>query len=924
MPLLGTKLRVPTPRRQLVARARLVDRLRVAPTAMPRLVLVCAPAGCGKTTVLTQWLAPYAADAAGGADATGLRVAWLSLDERDADLQEFLTHVIAALRTTGPDLGADALARLEANRPVDDVLVSLVNDLETSAQPTVLALDDYHVADAPEVHEAVNFLLDNLPPQVSLAMTTRADPPLPLARLRARGELLELRGADLRFTVTEAEAFLNDVMGLRLEHDQVAALEARTEGWVAGLQLAALSARGHAGRDDVGDFLEAFTGSHRFVLDYLVDEVLQSQPPEVREFLLDTSVLAQLSGPLCDTLTGGDDGARMLESLERANLFLVPLDDHREWYRYHHLFAASLRAQLAASSPDRVRALHAAAARWYADEGTLDEAVPHALAGDDEELAADLVELALPGLRQHRRDRRLRDWVLAVPQDVAARRPVLAVAFAWTRLLAGDLDGLAPWLDAAQATLDGYSDGITGRLAPRAAAALGEAVAQHLDELLGLPAWIEVYRASVAQARADLSGTAHHAGLARSLARPDDHVVRGAADGFLGLAAWGAGDLVEAVDTFSDAARSLHLAGNLTDEVGMSVVLAAMWQGRGRPDEARRVCERALTQVQGLSGPVLSSAGDVHVALADTLRESGDLGAATAHLETARSLGEHASLLENRHRWSAVAAGVARARGDLDEAVALLDRAEADYLPGFFPDLRPVAAQRARVWIAQGRLADATSWADRHHLGPDDEVGYLAEFAQLTLARLLVAHARAGDLHRATEAIGLLDRVLADARAKGRDGSVVEALAVRALAHRASGDLESAVADLAGSLVLGIPPGFRRVFLDEGAPMTELLRVVAGRTDVTGSEQAAILLEAPAAPGPASTLDVVAMPAEPLSERELDVLRLLATDLTGPEIARTLFVAVNTLRTHTKHIFTKLEVNTRRSAVRRASELGLL
>jgi len=335
---------------------------------MPRLVLVSVPAGFGKTTLLTQWLTSKHVNRPG----VPRHVAWLPLDEGDSDPARFLTHVVSALRATNPDVGADALALLESDRATPtDVLVSLVNDLDTAAEATVLALNDYHVIDAAAVHDAVTFLLDNLPPQVTVAITTRADPPLPLSRLRARGELLELRASDLRFTADEADTFLTQVMGLELEQAQVAALEARTEGWAAGLQLAALSARGRTGGGDVGEFVDAFTGSHRFILDYLLDEVLRSQPDDVRAFLLDTSVLQELTGPLCDAVTGRSDGQRMLDTLERSNLFVVPLDDQRQWFRYHHLFGDALQAQLTSSDPDRPAGLHRSAARWYAERAGL-------------------------------------------------------------------------------------------------------------------------------------------------------------------------------------------------------------------------------------------------------------------------------------------------------------------------------------------------------------------------------------------------------------------------------------------------------------------------------------------------------------------------------------------------------------------------
>jgi LuxR family maltose regulon positive regulatory protein len=811
----------------------------------------------------------------------------------------------SALETSGLEVGAQTTARLESAHELstETLLTDLVNDVDLMAEETVVALDDYHVIDNAAVHEATSFLLEHLPRHVGLAIATRADPPLPLARLRSRADLVEVRAADLRFTPDESRKFFNELMGLDLSPDELRALDTRTEGWPAGLQLAALSMRG---REDTAGFIDAFAGSHRFVLDYLVEEVLRRQSGRVADFLMATAVLDQMTGSLCDALTGGDGGSAMLEELERSNLFVVPLDDQRTWYRYHHLFAEALRARLVGEHPGRALALHGTASQWYADHGMLEHAVQHALAGRQVGRAADLVEVALPEARRRRHNRVLRSWLGALPESEVRARPVLSSVMAWTRLVAGDLDGVDGWLDDAERAFEALP--VDARMAN--------------EELRTLPAWISIYRASAAQARDDVTATAAHARHALELAGPEDHLSIAGASGFLALSAWGAGDLETAVETFSRTVRSLHAAGYIADELGTTVPYGQMWMIRGQPRMARRLYERALSMARQDPGAASTVLGDLHVGLSEVLLEQCDLAAAANHLETSKELGEGASFIENRHRWFVAMAGLRAALGHDETAVGLLDQAESKYLRGFFPDVRPIPAMRALIHIRQGLLDEAWDWASEHQVTAATEPTYLNEFNLVTLARLLVATARSED--RSTAVQGMLPtlvRLLAGAEAGGRVRSVVEILVTQALVLESLHHRLEALDSLARALTAGVPAGLLRPFLDAGEPLQRLLGEV-GRRPATRDH-----VQALRAAGSAATL-MLATTDGPgqgtLSDRELEVLRLLATPLSGPEIARQLFVSINTLRTHTKRIFTKLDVNTRAAAVSRAADLGLL
>jgi LuxR family transcriptional regulator, maltose regulon positive regulatory protein len=900
-PLLETKLHVPRRRRGLVARPRLIERLSLQ--AEPTLTLVSAPAGFGKTTLLTEWLAAVSAD--------GRSVAWLSLDKSDNDPVLFWTYLIGALQTAAGGVGGHALALLQSPQPpMEAVLATLLNELDASSNDVVLVLDDYHIIDAREVQDGMAFLLEHLPPQLHLVIASRADPPLPLARLRGRGQLAEIRAADLRFTPEEAAAYLNQAMGLALTAADVAALEGRTEGWIAALQLAALSLQG---RDDVAAFIADFAGDDRYIVDYLAEEVLQRQPEHVQHFLLQTSALDRLSGPLCDAVTGQDGGKAMLGALERGNLFLVPLDDRRRWYRYHQLFADVLRARMLDEQPDQVPDLNRRASAWYEQNGQPSEAIGHALAAGEVERAADLIELAIPALRRRRQEATIRGWLDAIPSDAVRVRPVLAVGYIGALMAGGEFEGVEDRLREAERWLEPTGAGADATWAPPAGVVVVDRA-----ELARLPGAIGMYRAALALVRGDRSATIDHAQRVIHRAAAEDHLTRAGASALSGLARWGGGDLEAAHQAYSVAAEGLRRAGYIADVLGCSITLADIRITQGRLGEALRTYERALRLAATQQGGVLRGTADMYVGMSQIACERNDLPAATQHLLRAEALGEHTWLPQNPYRWRVAMARVREAEGDLDGALDLLDEALRVYTGDFSPNVRPIPALRARVLAAQGRVSEAFAWAREQGLSAEDDLSYLHEFEHITLARMLLA--RHGDERAAgalDEATQLLERLLRAAEAGERTGSVIEILVLQALADQAGGDLPAALASLRRALTLSEPEGYVRVFAGEGAAAASLLRVAARQ----GIAPARRLLAAvdgsegrPVQPGL----------IEPLSERELDVLRLLGTDLDGPEIARELTVSLNTMRTHTRNIYAKLGVNNRRAAVRRAAELDLL
>jgi LuxR family maltose regulon positive regulatory protein len=891
-PILATKLYVPPPRAKIVQRPRLIEHLDAGLTAGSRLTLISAPAGFGKTTLVSEWIS-----------SCGRPVAWLSLDEGDNDLSRFLTYIIAALQTLPPktggaNIGAVALAVLQSPQPppTETILTTLLNEIAAFSDNFILVLDDYHLIDSQPVDQALVFVVEHLPPQMHLVIASREDPNLPLARLRARGQLTELRAADLRFTPAEAAEFLTQIMGLNLSAEDSSALETRTEGWIAGLQLAAISMQGH---QDATSFIQSFTGSHHFVLDYLIEEVLHQQPEDVQTFLLGTSILDRMCGPLCDAVLGSPSasGQETLEYLERANLFIVPLDDERRWYRYHLLFGDLLRQRL--GKPKEFAEFNLRASQWYEENGDMGAAFHHAIAAGDFVRAAGLAEMAWQGMEESFRTATWLGWVKKLPEEVIRARPVLCTLLGWAFANAGEPEASELRLQDAERCLDGSDVANEAQLKP-------------------LPAMIALARAYNAQVQGNLVTTVKYAELALQLIPEDDFVWRAKAISTLEITHWASGNLESAIRGIGDWMESMTQLGNHVFVVASAFAVADMLVGLGRLSEAERTYQDAL-QLAAQHGPEAEHiTAHHHLGLSMIYRQRGDDTLAAHHLNRAAELGLQTTLVDWLYRWDVAQAQLKEAAGDLETALSLLDEAKRVYIQTLVPDLRPIAALKTRIYLKQGRPDKARAWASERGLSLADEVSYLHEFEHLTLAHLEIANPLVN---------ALLARLLQAAEAQKRRGSALDILLVQALAHEAHGNRPQALAALERALALAEPECYVRIFVDEGEAMRLLIEKQSRNRDYPLSDYVDKLLAAFTQPvvTPKSTIihqksDMI----EPLSERELEVLKLLRSELSGPEIAGHLVISPNTFRTHTKNIFSKLGVNNRRAAVRRAEELDLI
>jgi LuxR family maltose regulon positive regulatory protein len=906
--LLSSKFYYPPHRQNLVQRPHLLESLDAGLSG--KLTLVSAPAGFGKTTVVSEWLR-YC----------GHPTAWLSLDTNDNDLSRFVIYLIAALQRIDPEIGIDLQAALEESLPphFEILLTRLISEMERLPKKSIIVLDDYHLINAKPVHDVLNFLIEYLPLTVHMVITGRTDPPLPISRLRVQGEVNEVRASQLRFTKMEVAVFLNDLMGFDLSPDDIDALEARTEGWIASLKLAALSMQG---RDDRPEFIAEFSGSHRYVIDYLVDEVMARLPEEVRIFLRRTSILERFCAPLCEYVVGGSEEMDIIDYLDRSNLFLIPLDDHREWYRYHHLFADFLRKRLRETEPDRIPELHCRASQWYENEGLVDEAIQHALAAGDLDDAIRLVDQVAADLLVRREPNKLLKLMHQLPPDRCQDYPLLCIWHAWALVFLGQLEAVEPILQIAE-TNQSKAPGIS------------------------IYGYVTTVRAYLANQQGDLlksKNLTEQALEGMSTALPDriTLIFQGSAVIWLGVNHRLLGNLDKARQLFIEAAGINQKAGNFYAALASFEQLAKLAVIRGQLQQALDLYRSGLKLAQNWvdkggkpQGSLIAAAGP-QLGLGTVLYQLNDLVGAEAHIQRSADLYELGELWGRMHAYTMLAY-LRQAQGEFETSAELFTKVCSieDTLTvrqsntSDLPSRTQLATLLSHARPEMAHLLTDASWRiENRGVHANDEVDFCSpadyprEFDYSELACLLIA------VGRAAEALPLLTRLLEAAITMERHGDEIRYLVMMALAQHAQGNTQTALDMLNRALIQAEPQGYVRLFVDEGQPMAELLQLAISQNiapDYANNLLAAfpelVLSTIPIDKDLTANTQIL---VEPLSQREIEVLGLMAEGYKYKEIAKRLVVSINTVRHHTRNLYGKLEANNRAQAIGKAKELNIL
>ena len=896
VPILLTKLFVPPARPELVTRSRLIEQLNR--NLHRKLTLVSAPAGFGKTTLVIDWLQSKGDDMP-----SPFLLGWLSLDEGDNDVVRFMTYLITALnriQRSETEIGVGALQMLKSPQPppAETILINVINEIAVMSEKIVLILDDFHLIDSQQVHESLNFLIENQPPQLHLIITTREDPPIPISRLRTRGQLKEVRALDLRFTVEETAVFLNQVMDLNLSAAHIATLETRTEGWIAGLQLAAISMRGF---EDASGFIDSFSGSNRYVLDYLLEEILDQQPESIKTFLLKTAVTDRLTGDLCDAVTGQNNGQEILETLEHANLFIVPLDNDRRWYRYHHLFSDLLFQRLRQTQPDKIQILHIKAGEWYSRQGMKREAIKHSLAGKNYQGAADMIKsIALDTMQQGEHTTIVR-WINTIPEELIKEEPYLCVLHAWAMQLTGQLETSEARLIDCENALNYHQND------------------EDRDIVLGL---INFRRAYASFMTGELDKTISYAKQALDQLPETAALIRVHTVLYLGVAYRYQGQLQEALDTYEKILPITERMGGKSVAVLHYIHLSDVYWLMGQLHRAKELCEQALTLTeQNIGRPDMPYCGFVYVRIGRILRQWNQLQESHQLTEKGIALCKDwnvadvlaLSYIELAYVFQALE-NDEQSRASIQKAIQIMDK--------FSPwGSKIAAAHQAKMDWARGDIEAVERWAEANELVIDGEFVPDRENDYLILVRLFIVQKRFEEAH------ALAIRIHKITFETGKRHTLLETHMLLALLFFTKGETDQAFVHLGKALTIAQPEGFIRIFVDEGPPMARLLYTALSQgiaPDYIEKLLTAFPIETPEQiPQPLTKTHKDEL-FDPLSDREIEVLRLIAEGLSRPEIAAKLFLSKNTVKTHARNIYSKLGVNNQMQAVGKARALGLL
>jgi LuxR family maltose regulon positive regulatory protein len=905
--LLKTKLYIPSVRPDLVSRQRLIDKLNKG--LHRKLTLISAPAGFGKTTLVTEWLNRECLKE--------YQTAWLSIDEGDNDLIRFLSYFISAtIEAHGLDIdfGKSVLSMLQPTQPtpIDVILSLLINEITTIPGKILLVLDDYHLLSVQQVHDAVTYFLEHLPPQVHLVIISRENPPLQLARLRGMDQLTELRAMDLRFSTSEASDFLNNILKLKLTMKDIETLTARTEGWVTGLQMAGISLKG---REDPANFIQSFSGSHRFILDYLIEEVLNQQTENIKSFLLKTSILERMTGTLCDALTNLDNGQSTLEILEYTNLFIVPLDDERRWYRYHHLFSELLLQRLKQTNLEELPLLHQKAIDWFEQNSLIDEAIGHALRAKYYEQASRLIEKHVETIWAQGDYAKLRRWLVGLPEEQVLSRPQLAIFQAWEFFASGRPDGGIRYLQEAEL--------ISSHDSNQSSEAYNQEQPPPSSDLEVLGRAAEIQAWMTAYMHGNISGLIAHLSQALENIPENDMHWRGAVAITLADTYAFNGDLPGAYRARLETLRACEATGNTYLYIYNSAKLALNLKAQGQLLSVQELCQQGVgfAKVKGLSKTAV--AGWLLAIWSEVLAEMNKLDEASVLVEKSLEVTERGGDV-GILGWSYLSRiRILFSKGDVagaeESTQKVLELAQVSILPTWIIHLNTV--WQSRVWLAQGKLEAASHWVNDRNIDFNKSSFYLDGLEYLGIARVLI---KQGDWK---DAISILDQLLEPAQMGGDIMREIELLILQALASESGGDRNQALTNLERALTLGEPRGFCRIFVDEGQPMARLL--YKALDNGIAPEYVRRLLQAfpidePELGDQFRTREIDGGLIEPLSEREIEVLQLINGGLTNQDIATRLFLSLHTVKAHNRNIYSKLNVHNRTQAIAKAKALGIL